>query len=74
MKTTTIMGQFIQQIKLATKNGLKGKDDCIDTISMLGFLKPWKPSDSMPATPNEIEIYESDFPEKDSTPLSSYIV
>ena len=44
MKQSVIMGHFMGQIRLATINGLKGKDDCLDTISMLGYLKPWKPS------------------------------
>ena len=74
MKNSTIMGHFMQQIRLATRSGLKGKDDCIDTISMLGFLKPWRPSDSMPATPNELEIYESEHEDVDTSPLKSYIV
>jgi predicted phage terminase large subunit-like protein len=74
MKLSSIMGQFMQQIRLATMSGLKGKDDCLDTISMLGFLKPWKPSDSMPATPDQIEIFESDERHDDVSRLSSYIV
>lgn len=74
LKTSTIMGHFMQQLRLATKNGLKGKDDCIDTVSMLGFLKPWKPSDSIPATPEEIDVFEHEHPEVDASPLSSYIV
>lgn len=45
LKTSKIMGNFFGQIKLATKNGLKGKDDCLDTISMLMYLNPWKPSE-----------------------------
>ena len=44
LKQSVIMGHFMGQIRLATINGLKGKDDCLDTISMLGYLKPWKPS------------------------------
>lgn len=73
MKMTPIMGNFTQQIRLATINGLKGKDDCIDTISMLGFFKPWKPSDTLPTTPKEADIW--DFEEsKEETPLASYIV
>jgi predicted phage terminase large subunit-like protein len=44
LRASKIMGHFMQQIKLATKNGLKGKDDCIDTVSMLTYMKPWKPS------------------------------
>lgn len=44
MRASKIMAHFLGQIKLATKNGLKGKDDCIDTVSMLQYMKPWKPS------------------------------
>ena len=48
MKTSVIVGQFMEQIRLATQSGLKGKDDCIDTISMLAYLTPWKPSETAP--------------------------
>lgn len=42
-KDSTIMGNFLKQIRLITFKGIKGKDDCIDTISMLAVLNPWKP-------------------------------
>lgn len=74
MKTSIIMGQFLQQIRLATSNGLKGKDDCLDTISMLGFLKPWKPSESAPLQEEEVEIWENEGAKENSNALSSYIV
>lgn len=74
LRSTQIMGHFMGQLRLATQSGLKGKDDCIDTISMLGYLNPWKPSDSMPATPAEVEIWESDHPDSDISPLQSYVV
>ena len=74
MKTTTVLGHFMQQIRLATTSGLKGKDDCIDAISMLGFLKPWKPSEAEPISQQERDIYEDDFTEKSGSPLGSYIV
>lgn len=45
MKTSKIMGIFMEQLSLATKDGLKGKDDCIDTISMLQHMNPWEPSE-----------------------------
>lgn len=73
MKTSTIMGQFIGQIKLATVDSIKGKDDCIDTISQLAYLKPWKPSESAPATPTEIQMWD-DVVETEQHGLSSYIV
>lgn len=74
MKLSVIMGMFQGQIKLTTINGIKGKDDCIDTISMLGYLKPWKPSDSAPATPEEVEIWEHDEQTQEVSGMASYIV
>ena len=75
MKTSTIMGIFIQQIKLATKSGLKGHDDCLDTISMLGYLNPWKPSETMILNAQGESIYEEDdFNKEEYSALSSYIV
>lgn len=73
MKLSTIMGVCMQQIRLATISGLKGKDDFIDSISMLGFLKPWKPSDQVAATPEELEIWDNDS-HTETTSLSNYIV
>ena len=35
---------FVEQIALVTKDGIKGKDDCIDTISMLQYMNPWAPA------------------------------
>lgn len=49
LKTSKIMGTFMEQISLATKDGLKGKDDCLDTISMLQYMNPWVPSENAPA-------------------------
>lgn len=38
MKNTSIMMQFMNEIRSATLSGLKAKDDCLDTISMLQFM------------------------------------
>lgn len=74
MKSSEIMGHFIGQLRLVTQSGIKGKDDCIDTISMLGYLKPWKPSDSMPVTKEQIDVFEEDMPDINLGGYSSYIV
>ena len=75
MRSTTIMGLFMGQIKLATINGLKGKDDCIDTISMLGYLNAWKPQAGMlPVDRNENTMWDDDEYHGLNNPLSSYIV
>jgi predicted phage terminase large subunit-like protein len=74
LKTSKIMGNFMGQIRLATFSGLKGKDDCLDTISMLANLNPWKPSDSAPATPDEVSLWDDEEKHAEPTGMSSYIV
>lgn len=74
LKTSVIMGLFMGQIKLATSSGLKGKDDCLDTISMLGYLTPWKPSESAAVTPEEVAIWEQEARHEEPSGLASYIV
>lgn len=76
MKSSQIMGEFIQEISLATMKGLKSKhDDCIDTISQLMYLKPWKPSEDAPTTPDPGGIYGVESSDDTGhSPISSYIV
>lgn len=76
MKTSEIVGEFIQEITLATLNGFKSKhDDCVDTISMLAYLKPWKPSEEATGTITEDGIWEQDEDvDDDYSPMSSYVV
>lgn len=77
MKSSKIMGHYYSQIKLATHSGLKGKDDCIDTISMLMYLNPWKPSEDLPQTNsghNGGPDWEADEREDNASAMASYIV
>lgn len=53
MVDTQVLGLFMEQISLATKDGIKGKDDCLDTISMLQNMNAWKPN------PEEIQERKS---------------
>ncbi len=67
--------EAIQELSLASANGFRSKhDDFIDTISMLGSLTPWKPSQEATMTKNSTtDMWELDEP---TTPdyLESYIV
>ena len=75
MKHSQIMGIFMGQIRLATAHGLKGKDDAIDTISMLATLKPWKPAEGqkLNGDPETTGLWEE--PERDtSSPMDNYLV
>jgi predicted phage terminase large subunit-like protein len=74
MKTSTILGLGLTQIKMATTRGLKGKDDFLDTVSMLAFLTPWRPSDSIPTTPEEIDRWGEEVENTETSGLASYIV
>lgn len=66
------------EISLATVNGLKGKDDCLDTISMLAYLTPWKPSEDAPKLTQKDDQWHVDGIDDDDGDeipgLSSYIV
>lgn len=73
-QTSRVMGIFMGQIKLATQNGIKGKDDCIDTISQLAYLTPWKPSQEAGTYNEESNRYEVEEVDLETIPLSSYIV
>jgi predicted phage terminase large subunit-like protein len=74
LKLSKTLGIAMGQLRLVTSSGIKGKDDFIDTVSMLGYLKPWKPSESAPATPTEVSIYEEEEQQGEPSGLSAYIV
>ena len=74
MKLSRIMGIAMGQIRMVTSSGMKGKDDFVDTISMLGFLSPWRPSEAIPVTQAEIEIWEEMNQVEESGGFASYIV
>ena len=77
MKDTAIMKEFMQQISLSTRDGIKGHDDCIDTISMLTYMNAWKPSFATPVLKQD-NIQKGLWEFKDTSPESdaydSYIV
>lgn len=76
MRSSKIMAHYYGQLRLATKNGLKGKDDCIDTISMLMYMDPWKPTDDSHnrVGDNGGPLWNDEELEQNASALSSYIV
>ncbi|MBL1322162.1 MAG: hypothetical protein COA63_014055 [Methylophaga sp.] len=74
MKETLILNEFMSELSLATINGLKGKDDCLDTMSMLYSMILWKPSEETIMTSQKDGIFDIDDLEDDEFNLSSYIV
>lgn len=70
-----MVGKMMTQIRLATSNGLKGKDDIIDTISMLAFLKPFAPSGDYYKNHNESGggIFHPEEEEIEFSPLQRYV-
>lgn len=74
MKNSVIMGVAMGQLRLATTSGLKGKDDFLDTISMLAFITVWKPSEQPPEALQDRDLYEDMFVKQVEGGLASYIV
>lgn len=74
LKTSEIMGHFISQLSLATINGLKGKDDCLDTISMLAKMNPWKPAQVGSSSGSKTASIWDIEPDNSANRRSSYIV
>ena len=74
MKFTDVMGEFMQELRLVTSDGIKGKDDCLDTVSMLGYLKPWKPAESASTTKDGDTLWDDTGDVKESNRLASYVV
>ena len=69
------MQECVAELVLVAKGGFKSKkDDFIDSISMLGMITTWRPSEVIPAIINESGIYELDEEEETISSLSSYIV
>lgn len=77
LKNSQELSIFIEQIALATKDGIKGKDDCIDTVSMLQYMNPWKPNsetqdDGDDSTVRSHQIWGSNLLTSDDTDESEY--
>ena len=82
LKHTKRMQLFIGQIELATIDGIKGKDDCIDTVSMLQYMNPWVPNstapvEEVPQGPTSQQVWGSHGltqSDSDTSNYSSYLV
>lgn len=44
MRESLIIKEFMSELSVVTADGIKGHDDCLDTISMLVLMKTWAPS------------------------------
>jgi len=76
LKDTFEIQEVIEELTLATMEGFKSKnDDCVDNISQLASLTPWKPSAEAPKSNNNKEgiwAYEDD--DDIGSNIESYIV
>ena len=73
------MKEFMGEISMVTADGIKGHDDCLDTISMLAQMKTWKPSVAPPSLGSQKtkapDVYTDSWEEEEpTTRWDSYIV
>lgn len=76
-KTEATIAEAINELSLASVGGFKSKhDDFIDTISMLGSLRPWKPSEEAPMVKDSkgTGMWDVDVEEEITDRMASYIV
>lgn len=75
-KLDKTMIEMMEELKLASGNGLKSKhDDAIDTISMLAVMPVFLPGDSVPMQANEENgIYEMVQHSSELSVVSTYVV
>lgn len=82
MRKSRILGIFLEQISMVTKDGIKGKDDCVDTVSMLQYMNPWSTSGEVISKPessseNSREVWgsiQTDPGGMDDSNFGSYMV
>lgn len=74
-KTSSEIQEFMTELRLASSSGFRSKhDDCLDTVSQLSSLKPWKPSAEEEMTQSEGSgLWELEVEDHAST-IDSYIV
>ena len=80
-KTEPPMVEMVNELSLAAVSGFKSKnDDAIDTVSMLGSLRPWKPSEEAPMVESSRGdahshgMWDLDVHEDTTDRMASYIV
>lgn len=66
--------EFIGELRLVSPNGFRSKhDDCIDTISMLSALVPWKPSEES-LDDKGVDVWADEESDDGYDNMGSYIV
>lgn len=70
---TEPMKVFKEQISLALKTGFKGKDDFLDTISMLPFMGATKPSKDVEVQRDRTGVW-TNYQHQEYSSLDSYII
>ena len=76
-KTNKILQEGINELSLISVGGIRSKhDDFIDTVSMLGSLKTWLPSEETPVHQSSADgnMWEIDVEEDEESRMQSYIV
>jgi len=77
LRESPALKEMYDELSLASREKFKAKhDDFIDTISQLGMIKAWKPSQVAPRPSHEDDKYWEEWePERDEQPsLERYIV
>ncbi|RKX34343.1 MAG: hypothetical protein DRP64_20180 [Verrucomicrobia bacterium] len=73
LKEGDVMSEFMTELTLVSQTSFRSKhDDCLDTISMLASLTPWKPTEEGRISPKG--VFSEWEEETHDSHISSYIV
>lgn len=75
LKHSPIMQEAVNELSLASAGGFRSKkDDFIDTISQLAYMKPFVPAVEQSITYGDNGMWEADVYDEEPSGISSYIV
>lgn len=75
MKSTPILLEAINELTMISIEGFKSKkDDFLDTISMLGLINAWRPSEENQMKQDDNGIWEEESDEDEYSDINSYVV
>lgn len=75
MRSTPILLEAINELTMISIEGFKSKkDDFLDTISMLGLINAWRPSEENQMKQDDNGIWEEESDEDEYSDINSYVV
>ena len=75
MRETALIREVVSELSLASMGGFRSRhDDCLDALSMLASLNPYKPGEASAMVEGDDGVWSTDENEEDPGGMKSYVV